>query len=231
LKELMIRWLKRTPRRGQVFYNGLPKEWLARSQTLPSWDDRPLEIISVSSVSPYKRQELVIRALPALIKRPGMADLVYRIVGHHYNDGYLAKLKKVADELGLKNRVVFDGRLPDDQMQQLLARARAFVLMSVCESFGLPAIEAMTFGTPVVTSNCCAMPEVCGNAAILSPVDDVAALTDNLYRVLSEPALAQQMRLDGAQNCQRFAWSKIAEHMATELGRMLDERISLRTGT
>src|SRR5262249_55624658 len=90
-------------------------------------------------------------------------------------------------------------------------------LMSVCESFGLPAVEAMTYGTPVVVSNCCAMPEVCGEGAILSPVDDQAALTENLAKALADPSVAEPLRQRGAQNVQRFPWSATAERMAEAL--------------
>jgi glycosyltransferase involved in cell wall biosynthesis len=224
IRELMTQRLGITPRHARVFDNGLPEEWIERARRpLPDYAGRPMEIISVSSISPYKRQELVVRAMPELVKRPGMGELVYRIVGHHYSDAYIEGLKKMAADLGVGKQVVFEGRLPDQRMQELLQRARAFVLMSVCESFGIPAIEAMSLGTPVVTSDCCAMPEVCGKGAILSPVDDVRALAENIYRVLSDSETAEQLRRAGAENCLRFSWAKTAEQMASEFERIVAE--------
>jgi glycosyltransferase involved in cell wall biosynthesis len=218
LRELMIRQLGITPKRSRVFYNGLPESWLARAAgPLPAWRDRPMELLSVSSVGLYKRQELVIRALPDLLKRPGMKDLVYRVLGHHNNAQYVAGMKKLADDLGVGKRVIVEGRVPDERVEETMQQARAYVLMSVCESFGLPAIEAMSFGTPTVISNCCAHPEVGGDGAVLSPVDDIPVLTDNLHRVLTDEAFSEALRQRGAKNIQRFRWSETAAQMAEAL--------------
>jgi len=214
LRDLMIARLGMRPRRAEVFYNGLPQEMLDRAaRPLPGWTDRPMELISVSNVGYYKRQELVIRAVPELIKRPGLDQLVYRVVGHCEND-YRRHLERLIADLGVRRHVVLEGRLPDDRVNELFARARAFVLMSVCESFGIPAIEAMSFGTPVVTSDCCAMPEVCGRAAVLSPVDDVPALVENLGRVLTFADEAEGLREAGVAQARRFRWTDTAEQMA-----------------
>jgi glycosyltransferase involved in cell wall biosynthesis len=212
-------WRHIRPRRTEVFYNGLPPESEARAADAVAADDwtaRPMEIVSVSNVNVYKRQELVIRALPELIRRPGLGELRYRIAGH-CEPAYRAELEALARELGVADRVVFAGRIDDDEVERAFRGARAFVLMSVCESFGIPAIEAMSFGTPVVTSDCCAMPEVCGPAAELCPVDDLPALVDRLARVLSDPARADELRRRGAEQVRRFRWATTAEQMATAL--------------
>jgi glycosyltransferase involved in cell wall biosynthesis len=176
-----------------------------------------MELLSVSSVGLYKRQELVIRALPELLNRPGTGDLVYRVLGHHNSAEYVAGMKKLADDLGVGNRVIIEGRVPDQRVEDAMRRARAYVLMSVCESFGLPAIEAMSFGTPTVISNCCAHPEVGGDGAVLSSVDDVPALAGNLHRVLTDDAFSEALRRRGAKNIQRFRWSETAAQMAAAL--------------
>jgi glycosyltransferase involved in cell wall biosynthesis len=208
------------PARAAVFYNGVPDDWIARAGAgaagAPAWGDRPVEVVSVSNVQPYKRQELVIRALPELVRRPGLEALTYRVAGH-CAPGYQSELLRLADRLGVGGRVVLEGRVPDERVRQLYARARAFVLMSVCESFGIPAIEAMSFGTPVVTSDCCAMPEVCGPAADLSPPDDLPALTERLARVLTDPAHAEELRRRGFERVGRFRWADTAEAMARAL--------------
>ena len=214
LQDLMTARLGITPRHSEVFYNGLPDGWIDRAAgPLPDWGSRPMEIVSVSNVGPYKRQDLVIRALPALLARPGMGDLVYRIAGH-IEDAERHRLTALIKSLNVGRHVVIEGRVSDERVQQLLTTSRAFVLMSVCESFGIPAIEAMTFGAPVVTSDCCAMPEVCGNAAILSPVDQIAPLVDNLHRVLTDAETAQSLRVQGALRARQFRWPETAAQMA-----------------
>lgn len=224
LRDLMTRRLGCTPKRSAVFYNGVPPEWVARAQNaLPGYDDRDPELISVSSVGGYKRQELVIRAMPLLVKRPGCESLRYRILGHIYGgETYKQHLLALAESLGVGGRVILEGRVPDARVEECLRRARVFVLMSICESFGIPAIEAMSFGTPVVTSNCCAMPEVCADgSAILSPVDDVQTLADNIYQVWSDRALAERMRQSAARNIVRFNWRDTAEQMLTTLEQIM----------
>jgi glycosyltransferase involved in cell wall biosynthesis len=220
LRDLVIGHWGIQPRCAKVFYNGLSESWLARArQPLPAWGDRPMELLSVSNVHPYKRQYLVVQALPQLVKQPGMKDLVYRIVGQCPPE-FRAQLEDLARSLGVEKHVIVHGRLDDDQTQRYFRQARAFVLMSVCESFGIPAIEAMTFGTPVVTSDCCAMPEVCGDAAILSPVDDVNALAKNLAIALTDAAKVNHLRDRGAARVQMFRWDETAESMAETMESM-----------
>jgi glycosyltransferase involved in cell wall biosynthesis len=178
-----------------------------------------MEVVSVSNVHPYKRQYLVVQALPTLLKRPGLGDLIYRIVGH-CDDVFREQLTRLTRSLGVEKHVVIHGRVSDEDAQRYHSQARAFVLMSVCESFGIPAIEAMTFGTPAVVSDCCAMPEVCGDAAILSPVDDVEALARNLEVALTDATTVARLRERGAQNVQRFRWDQTANAMAQAFEQM-----------
>ena len=214
LKDLMTSRLGMTPKRAEVFYNGLPQEMLDRaSRPLPDWSSRPMEILSISNVGVYKRQELVIRALPMLVRKPGLENLLYRIAGHCEPD-YAAHLRGVIANLGMEKHVLLEGRVSDARVQALFTQARAFVLMSVCESFGIPAIEAMSYGAPVVTADCCAMPEICGNAAILSPVDDLEALVNNLARILTSSEQAETLRRQGATQARRFSWDETARQMA-----------------
>lgn len=224
LRDLICGWLGVQPRRSAVFYNGLPDSWLPRGTSLLSnWESRPLELLSVSNVDKYKRQELVIRALPGLLKRPGLEHVMYRIVGHCPED-YRAHLERFAGSLGVSKHVRIEGRVSDERVQELYRRAKCFVLMSVCESFGIPAIEAMSFGVPVIVSDCCAMPEVCGDAAVLSPTDDVSALVDNIAGILQLPDRATELRERGTQRVQRFSWAVTAAAMAAALGEIASHR-------
>lgn len=213
LRDLICHWHQLTPTHQTVFYNGVPEAWLERlRQGTGGLEGRPMEIVTVSNVGPYKRQELVIRALPRVVERFGLKQLVYRIVGHVAAD-YRDHLVAVATELGVSERVIIEGRVSDERVQTCFANARCFVLMSVCESFGIPAIEAMSYGTPVVTADCCAMPEVCADAAALCPVDDVDQLAQSIGRVLTDAGYAAQLRAAGARNAARFSWPGIAACM------------------
>jgi glycosyltransferase involved in cell wall biosynthesis len=221
LRDLICGHLGIRPKRSEVFYNGVPEAWVSRATGgfADDWSARPMELVSVSNVAPYKRQSLVIEALPQLIDRPGLRELKYRIVGH-VAPAYRAELESLASRLGVTDHVVIEGRVDDARVQELYARTRCFVLMSVCESFGIPAVEAMSFGTPVVTSDCCAMPEVCGPAADLSPADDLPALVERLARALTDAAHAEELRTLGADRVRLFTWEATGEKMAQVLEAM-----------
>jgi glycosyltransferase involved in cell wall biosynthesis len=220
LRQLMQDKLGLNPRASAVFYNGLPQAWIDRTfDPPPDLSGRPIEILSVSNVSPYKRQDLVIKALPELAKRPGLEGIKYTIAGH-CSDDERARLMRLAHSLGTTNRVTIEGRVSDERVADLLGQARAFVLMSVCESFGIPAVEAMSRGVPVVTSDCCAMPEVCGDAAELSPVDDINALVENIHNVLTDVSKSDELQKRGLKRVRKYNWTATASAMAEALERI-----------
>jgi len=217
LRDVICGALGFRPARGEVFYNGVPPEWAQRvSGGMEPLDGRPWEIMTLSNVAPYKRQDLVMRALPLLLRRPGLEKLVYHLVGF-CADCERVRHEALARELGVLDHVVIHSRVSEEEMARRLRSARCCVQMSVCESFGIPAIEAMSFGTPVVASDCCAMPETCGDAGVLSPVDDAAALADNIARVLTDARLAQTLRERGARRVPLFRWDQTAARMADVL--------------
>ncbi|HUO07100.1 MAG TPA: glycosyltransferase [Phycisphaerae bacterium] len=218
LRDLMIARLQITPKRGEVFYNGLSADLLARAKAPEAMDYplRPLRMVTISNVGPYKRQDLVIRAMPELHRRPGLRDLQYHIAGH-VEETYRHELESLAKSLGVSAQVHIEGRVSRHRIDELFASARCFVLMSVCESFGVPAIEAMSFGTPVVTTDCCAMPEVCSDAADFVPMDNLTALIDRLGRVLTDSAHAEELRRRGKTRVHGFAWSATAARIAQAL--------------
>jgi len=180
---------------------------------MPTLDDRPMQIVTVSNVSPYKQQDMVIQAIAKLTSMPGCQAVNYRIVGH-CDPEEKDRLEAIALSHGVSNRVTIEGRLSDEAVAEAYASSRCFVLMSLCESFGIPAIEAMTYGTPVVVADCCAMPEVCSDAAALVGPDNFDALVATLHAVLTDTEKAQAMRIAGAQRVAQFRWSATAERMA-----------------
>jgi glycosyltransferase involved in cell wall biosynthesis len=222
LRQLICGRLGVSPACAEVFSNGLPQDWIdAARRSLPPWEGRPMEIVSVGNVAPHKRQSLVIRSLPALLRDPRLATLVYRIIGNG-TPAYHAELTALADRLGVGQHVVFEGRVSDARVREAYASARCAVLMSVCESFGLPVLEAMCFGAPVVVSDCCALPEVGGDAAAVSPRDDPDALAEHIRAILLDPNRAEDLRRRGAARVQHFSWPATAAKMAAHMERIAD---------
>jgi glycosyltransferase involved in cell wall biosynthesis len=115
------------------------------------------------------------------------------------------------EALGLKGRVHFPGYLEHDEMPLWYAAATAFVFPSLWEGFGIPPLEAMACGTPVVASNAASLPEVVGDAGIMVAPTDADALADALRRVLRDGALREELRARGFEQARRFSWRATAE--------------------
>jgi glycosyltransferase involved in cell wall biosynthesis len=109
------------------------------------------------------------------------------------------------------------GFFPDEHLPLLYQGAEAFVLPSLAEGFGLPILEAMACGTPVICSNTTAMPEVAGGAARLVPPLEVEAWAEAIDSVLSNAEVRQRMRADGLKRAAQFSWSRAAEIVRSTL--------------
>ena len=100
----------------------------------------------------------------------------------------------------------FLGYLPDDTLAILYRLTGAFVFPSLYEGFGLPPLEAMACGAPVVTSNVSSLPEVTGDAAVLVDPYDVGSIADGIASVLKDPVLRERLRVKGVARSQEFSW-------------------------
>ncbi|HST79029.1 MAG TPA: glycosyltransferase family 1 protein [Verrucomicrobiae bacterium] len=117
-------------------------------------------------------------------------------------------------EEGLSEIVVLAGRVPDEQLAGLYTGASLLVMPSLYEGFGFPVLEAMASGTPVIASNTSSLPEVAGDAAILVPPHDEAALADAIRDVLNRIETAEGLRRRGLAQSKRFSWAHTAEETA-----------------
>jgi glycosyltransferase involved in cell wall biosynthesis len=113
--------------------------------------------------------------------------------------------------LGLAKRVVELGHVADEDLPALYTEALAFVFPTLWEGFGLPILEAMACGAPVVASSTTSLPEVAGDAALLVDPESVEALAAALERILDEPALRDALRQRGAARAAAFSWRRSAE--------------------
>ena len=111
----------------------------------------------------------------------------------------------------LHKHVRFLGYLPDRTLAILYRLATVFVFPSLYEGFGLPPLEAMASGTPVVTSNVSSLPEVAGDAAVLVDPYDLDAIVDGLRRVVGDRTLAEELRRRGQERAREFSWTRSVE--------------------
>jgi glycosyltransferase involved in cell wall biosynthesis len=114
------------------------------------------------------------------------------------------------ERLGLESEVVFPGYVPQDDLPALLSGARLFVFPSLYEGFGLPVLEAMACGTPVVCSNVSSLPEVAGDAALLVDPLDVKGMAEAMNRLVQDEGLRTELVERGYRQVRQFSWERCA---------------------
>ena len=113
-------------------------------------------------------------------------------------------------QLGLEDRIIFTGFIPDDEINTLLNGACAFVLPSLWEGFGIPVAEAMAVGTPVVVSNVSSLPEVVGRAGLLVDPYSIDQIEQAIRLVATDKKLRQKYSKAGILRAKKFSWDKMA---------------------
>jgi glycosyltransferase involved in cell wall biosynthesis len=165
-------------------------------------------ILFVGSVAPRKNLLRLLKAYSLLSQQENKPYLV--IVGSHHvwKNEPIAKTVAV---LKLEDWVHFTGFVAEADLPALYNGAELFVFPSLYEGFGLPPLEAMACGTPVVTSNTSSLPEVVGDAALQVDPYDIGAIAAAIERVLNDPVLAEELRQRGLARAGQFSWQKMAE--------------------
>jgi glycosyltransferase involved in cell wall biosynthesis len=158
---------------------------------------------------PYKNVGLLLEVLKRLRSESSFADVQLVLVGARESS---AGIEEAIASKGLNSAVVQPGYIRDEeQLIALYQGASAFVFPSRYEGFGLPPLEAMAAGVPVVSSNRTSLPEVVGNAGLLVDPDDVLEWTRSIKRVLSEDALRATLVDAGRRRVREFSWQRTAD--------------------
>jgi glycosyltransferase involved in cell wall biosynthesis len=163
-------------------------------------------VLFVSSLWQYKNCHGLLRAWALARQELGDRQLV--IVGNARDEKYAAHLHALADELGISGDVVFTGGVPLTETVRFYQAADVLVYPSLNETFGLPILEAMACGCPVVTSDTSAMPEIAGGAAVLADPKDPASIA----RAIAEAAgpARDKLREAGLRRAGQFTWGATA---------------------
>lgn len=127
--------------------------------------------------------------------------------------------RHLALRLGILDRVVFAGRIPEANLPSYYRGAAVVTMPSLYEGFGLPALEGMACGVPVVVSNTTSLPEVVGDAGVLVDPMDPASIAEGLYRALTDTALRADLRERGLIRARRFDWDRVGARVRHELRR------------
>lgn len=176
----------------------------------------------LGTLEPRKNIERLVRAYNLLKKRAGTVPSLV-IAG---KKGWLyGPIFDVVNSLRLNNDVIFTGYADEMDVPLLMNGAAAFVFPSLYEGFGLPPLEAMACGTPVITSNTASLPEVVGDAALLVDPYSVESIADAMESLLLDPALRAELKDKGLKRASMFTWEKSADiilEVYEQLGREID---------
>lgn len=180
------------------------------------YDLPPQFVLSVGTIQPRKNYVGLMEAFARL----NSADVHLVIVGGKgwlYEDVFAR-----ARDLRIQDRVTFAGFVDDADLPALYNLARAFALPSLYEGFGIPPLEAMACGTPVVTADNSSLPEVIGDAGLLVAAEDTAALSSALEQLLGEPALRRTLIERGLAQARQFTWQRAARTLLATYQRTVE---------
>lgn len=210
VKEQLVSWLKFNPDQITVtplaaderFYPQ-PSDSIVNVRKKYSLNEPYL--LFVGTIEPRKNLVTLLRAF-AKIKNEFPHCLVLAGARGWYSEPVFAEI----ESLGLQNRVIHTEYVPADDLPPLMSGAEVFVYPSLSEGFGLPPLEAMACGAPVICSNAPALPEVVGDAAITVPPTDVDAWAEILKQVLTNADLRETLRQKGLIRAKQFSWEQTA---------------------
>jgi glycosyltransferase involved in cell wall biosynthesis len=175
-------------------------------------------VLYAGNVKPHKNLERLIEAFH-IVRSRGLDDVRLILIGDEISK-YTA-LRRAVHRHQLHNYVRFLGYLPEETLAVMYRLAGVFVFPSLYEGFGLPPLEAMASGTPVVTSNVSSLPEVAGDAAVLVDPYSAEAIADGMYRVLTDNDLRSELRRRGPERASHFSWESSVRRVREIYGQVL----------
>jgi glycosyltransferase involved in cell wall biosynthesis len=186
-------------------YQDIPEEeWKTLCQTAGL---RSPFFVAFGGDSPRKNVTRILEAM-ALFARTVSRDVQLAFVGA--TPGMQKKIEAMTSQWGISKNVVSLGYLPDEIVASLLSKSEAVVYASLYEGFGLPILEAMAVGAPVITSNVTSMPEIAGDAAILIDPHDAAAIAHAMRECYLNDGIKGELRSRGFRRREDFTWERTA---------------------
>ncbi|MDD5627052.1 MAG: glycosyltransferase family 1 protein [Patescibacteria group bacterium] len=166
-------------------------------------------ILTISTLEPRKNLVRLIRAFTLYRRHNPQKREKLIIIG---GEGWKYKgIYKEIRELGAQKEAILAGYVGEKEKIRLLRRAKAFIFPSLYEGFGLPVVEAMSLGVPVICSRRGALAEICGNAAFFVNPYAVQSIAEGLSKVLGDRDIREKLAKKGLERAQRFSWQKCAK--------------------
>lgn len=160
----------------------------------------------VGGLGKRKNVKTLIRSFALVLEEIPDAELVIGGTGPQKEN-----LKILTKQLGITSRTKFVGFIPNNKMNEFYNSLDIFVFPSLGEGFGMPVLEAMAAGVPVITSNVSSLPEICDSAAILVPPRKSMTLAQKISLLIKNKKMRERMKRKGIENSKRFSWEKAAK--------------------
>jgi len=217
-KNDIVKILKIPERRVHVIYDAVEEHFWKRHKpdnirkVRSKYKVPEKYIFYVANMNPHKNLKTLIKAYFQLSKS---LKKKFSLVIAGSKSGQYPELFKLVQDLELSKNVLFPGFIDDKDLPALYQGATLFVFPSLYEGFGLPPLEAMTSGIPVIASNATSLPEVINDAGILVNPKDIKAFTNAITIVLSNPGIQNELSLRGLKRAKKFCQSKTAQNILT----------------
>ncbi len=166
-------------------------------------------LLYIGNAYPHKNLEVVLDVIKEMSQ--ARAKLPFQMVFVGKEDYFYARLKQKAWAMNIEKYIRFTGFVPDSHLPALYANAVAYIFPSKYEGFGLPPLEAMSAGTPVLAASSSCLPEVLGDAAFYFDPEDISGIIQLVEQVLSSPEYREKMSLSGKIQAERYSWEKMAK--------------------
>lgn len=173
--------------------------------------------LMVGALEPYKNIDRAIAALAQLRQKHDMGKIYLVLLGLNAR-GYDRHLRRIAVQMGVADAVYFSGTVPHAVLSTWYREAQALLVLSACEAFPLPPLEAMVWGTPVIASNLSSVPEIVGEGGLLVDLSDTQQVTGAMYKVLTDSSFREELIERGYRWVRRYSWEQTAAKM-TEIFR------------
>ena len=174
-------------------------------------------VFSLCTLEPRKNLIKAVKTFIQFIQKNNIDDIYFALGGGHW-DSFIGQLEKEIDNLGdYKDKIIKTGYVADEDLPALYSGAEWFVYTSMYEGFGLPPLEAMSCGCPVITSNNTSLPEVVGDAGLMIDYDSDEQHIEAYEKYYFNPELREEYRKKGLERAKLFSWTKCVDEMVKEM--------------
>lgn len=194
---------------SNLFYPCTSPQQIEQVRAKYSIPDVPY-LLSLSTLEPRKNIDHLIRCFAQLVQQEKLQDLYLVLVGTK-GWNYDQIFAEISNNSALQDRIIVTGYVADEDLAALYSSAMAFVYPSFYEGFGLPPLEAMQCGIPVITSNTSSLPEVVGDAGIMLDPKDQDGLCHRLLQIYTDTDLRQTMSRQSLEQAKKFSWERCTQ--------------------